>query len=51
MVVVADGSARADKCLGRVLDTDPAMGVLRHVDAGYDDAQAYAEKAHFDIPR
>ena len=36
MVVVADGSERADRRLGRVLTTDPGMGVVRHVDAGYD---------------
>jgi urocanate hydratase len=35
MVVVADGSERADKCLSRVLYNDPAMGIYRHADAGY----------------
>ena len=38
MVVVADGTALAAQKLERVLTTDPAMGVLRHVDAGYDSA-------------
>ncbi|HEU4326256.1 MAG TPA: urocanate hydratase [Roseiflexaceae bacterium] len=38
MVVVADGSAEADTRLARVLTNDPGMGVLRHVDAGYDEA-------------
>lgn len=35
MVVVADGSDRAERCLSRVLHSDPALGVLRHADAGY----------------
>lgn len=35
MVVVADGSDRAARCLARVLHNDPALGVLRHADAGY----------------
>jgi urocanate hydratase len=38
MVVVADGSAEAEGRLRRVLTSDPGMGVLRHVDAGYDEA-------------
>lgn len=36
MVIVADGSADAEARLRRVLHNDPAMGVLRHTDAGYD---------------
>ncbi len=36
MVVVADGTDRAEECLERVLYNDPAMGVIRHADAGYD---------------
>jgi len=44
MVIVADGSDDADKRLSRVLHNDPAMGVLRHTDAGYDKATAWAEK-------
>ncbi len=47
MVIVADGSARAHDCLTRVLNNDPAMGVIRHADAGYPDALACAEK--FDL--
>ena len=38
MVVVADGTDLAAEKLARVLTTDPAMGVLRHVDAGYEHA-------------
>jgi urocanate hydratase len=51
MVVVADGSERADRCLERVLTSDPAMGVLRHADAGYDQAIACAERTSLAIPR
>lgn len=49
MVIVADGSADADERLKRVLHNDPAMGVLRHSDAGYEDAQENAEKFGLDI--
>jgi urocanate hydratase len=36
MVIVADGSEAAAERLRRVLHNDPAMGVIRHADAGYD---------------
>lgn len=39
MVIVADGTEDADKRLKRVLHNDPAMGVIRHADAGYDIAK------------
>ena len=39
MVVVADGTSEAALRLERVLTTDPGMGVLRHVDAGYPDSE------------
>lgn len=45
MVVVADGTDRADDCLRRVLYNDPAMGVFRHHDAGYEEATEVG-KAH-----
>ena len=45
MVVVADGTEGAARRLSRVLRSDPGMGVVRHVDAGYDEAMAFA-KAH-----
>jgi urocanate hydratase len=51
MVVVADGTGRAARCLDRVLQSDPAMGVLRHADAGYDEAIGWAEKHRLPIPR
>ena len=44
MVVLADGTARAEECLRRVLYNDPAMGVFRHADAGYDKAKQWADK-------
>ena len=50
MVVVADGSERADRILGRVLTTDPGMGVARHVDAGYDIAIKTAKDKGVQIP-
>jgi len=50
MVVVADGSDLAAQRLERVLTTDPGMGVLRHVDAGYEHAIAFAERAGIRVP-
>ena len=44
MVVVADGTERAENCIKRVLFSDPAMGVLRHTDAGYEKAIEKAEE-------
>jgi urocanate hydratase len=44
MVVVADGTKRAETCLWRVLHNDPAMGIYRHADAGYEDALKNREK-------
>ncbi len=38
MVVLADGTDRAERCLKRVLHNDPAMGIFRHHDAGYEEA-------------
>lgn len=49
MVIVADGSADADERLRRVLHNDPAMGVLRHMDAGYEDAKDNADKFGLNI--
>lgn len=50
MVVVADGSERADRRLGRVLTTDPGMGVVRHADAGYEKAIETAKTRGVDMP-
>ena len=44
MVVVADGTERAARCLSRVLHNDPAMGIFRHHDAGYEKATHWADK-------
>jgi urocanate hydratase len=50
MVAVADGSADAEKRLKMVLTSDPAMGVIRHVDAGYDEAVKCAEERGVSVP-
>ena len=50
MVVVADGTDDAAERLERVLTTDPGIGVLRHVDAGYPEATAAAEAGGLDVP-
>ena len=50
MVVVADGTDDAAERLERVLATDPGTGVLRHADAGYDDALAAAREHGLQIP-
>jgi urocanate hydratase len=50
MVVVADGTNEAARRLERVLTTDPATGVLRHADAGYEDAIAFANQNGVHVP-
>jgi urocanate hydratase len=49
-VIVADGTASAAKRLERVLTSDPAMGILRHADAGYEDAIQIARERGVQIP-
>ncbi|ERG63930.1 urocanate hydratase [Agrococcus pavilionensis RW1] len=49
-VTVADGSPLAAEKLERVLSNDPAMGVIRHVDAGYDEAERFAQLQGIPIP-
>ena len=49
-VSVADGTALAAEKLARVLANDPAMGVLRHVDAGYPEAEQAAEAGGLRVP-
>ncbi|MFZ4497418.1 MAG: urocanate hydratase [Candidatus Nanopelagicales bacterium] len=49
-VSVADGTALAAQKLARVLTNDPGMGVIRHVDAGYDLAVDVAHERHVHIP-
>ncbi len=50
MVIVADGSPEAERRLQRVLNSDPAMGVLRHADAGYEEALAFAKQHQVRVP-
>jgi urocanate hydratase len=50
MVVVADGTADSAERLERVLTTDPGTGVMRHLDAGYDEARAAAAEFGLEPP-
>jgi len=50
VVIVADGSDAAEKRLARVLRNDPATGVMRHADAGYDIAIDCAREQGLDLP-
>jgi urocanate hydratase len=50
MVICADGTPEMDVRLQRVLTSDPGMGVIRHVDAGYADALDFARQHHVPIP-
>ena len=50
MVIVADGTPDASRRLERVLWNDPASGVMRHADAGYDEAIACAEEFKLKLP-
>jgi urocanate hydratase len=49
-VTVADGTEMMAKRIERVLTTDPGMGIIRHVDAGYKAAEEFADKADVKIP-
>ncbi|MBG9545108.1 urocanate hydratase [Cytobacillus firmus] len=50
MVIVADGTKEAEQRLERVLTSDPGMGIVRHVDAGYDLAIKTAKEKGINIP-
>lgn len=50
-VTLADGTPEMAKRLNRVLTNDPGIGVARHVDAGYEEAATFAEKAGVKIPK
>lgn len=50
MVIVADGTKEAEARIERVLTTDPGMGVVRHVDAGYELAEKTAREKGLQIP-
>ncbi|HMQ34609.1 MAG TPA: urocanate hydratase [Chloroflexaceae bacterium] len=49
-VIVADGTPEAARRLERVLTSDPGMGVVRHADAGYPEAIAFARQHGLDLP-
>jgi urocanate hydratase len=50
MVAVADGTPLGREKLRRVLTTDPGTGVMRHADAGYDEALDFARRSGIDLP-
>jgi len=50
MVIVADGTKEAEVRLQRVLTADPGTGIMRHVDAGYDEAKKTARERGVRIP-
>jgi urocanate hydratase len=49
-VTVADGTEMMAKRIERVLTTDPGMGIIRHADAGYDEARQFAKQTGVKIP-
>jgi urocanate hydratase len=49
-VIVADGTPEAARRIERVLTTDPGMGIIRHADAGYEEAIEFAEKNGVKVP-
>jgi urocanate hydratase len=50
VVIVCDGTAAAARRIARVLWNDPATGVMRHADAGYDIALETAREQRLDLP-
>ena len=50
VVIVCDGTEQADRRLARVLWNDPATGVMRHADAGYEQALACAREHELILP-
>ncbi|MFZ4712879.1 MAG: urocanate hydratase [Bacteriovoracaceae bacterium] len=50
MVIVADGTPEMDKRLSRVLNSDPGMGIIRHVDAGYEEAIEASKFSNIKFP-
>ena len=49
MVILVDGTNRAETCIKRVLHNDPALGIIRHSDAGYSDANENLKKFNLEI--
>jgi urocanate hydratase len=50
LVIVCDGTEEADRRIARVLWNDPASGVMRHADAGYEDAKKCAGELGLKLP-
>jgi urocanate hydratase len=50
MVIVCDGTPEMDQRLKRVLNSDPGMGIIRHVDAGYEIARKMVSKTNIKFP-
>lgn len=50
LLVVADGTSEAEEKIERVLTTDPGMGVIRHVDAGYEESAKVAKEKKVRVP-
>jgi urocanate hydratase len=50
MVVVCDGTKETDERIKRVFKTDPGIGVIRHADAGYENAQNMVKKTDLKVP-
>jgi len=50
VLTAADGAPEAAKRIERVLTTDPGMGIIRHADAGYEEAIEFAVKNNVIIP-
>jgi urocanate hydratase len=50
VVIVCDGTPEAAARIARVLRNDPASGVMRHADAGYESAIACAQREGLDLP-
>ncbi len=50
MVIVADGSEEMDTRLSLVLNADPGMGIIRHADAGYEEAERVMSKTNIKFP-
>jgi urocanate hydratase len=49
-VIVADGTKEMAARIERVLTNDPGIGVVRHVDAGYPEAVAFAKETNLNVP-
>ena len=49
MVILVDGTKRAETCIKKVLYNDPALGIIRHSDAGYSDANENLKKFNLEI--